>query len=293
MGRWIFRRLPRHPNRTGPAAQSRSQIRGGCSRGRRLRLRALEDRALLSTSAGANANLVADLYADVLGRLASPAEINYWTGQLAAGQSSDSVVVGFVRSVEHRQNVVNQVYQEFLKRAPEDAGLNYWVGVLGQGTSEFVLESFIVGSQEYYDRQGGDNAGFIRGLYREVLHRTTPPGPSEIAYWSGAMNAGRARSSVALGFIDSPEFAGVGVDQIYRDFLKRDSDAGGHAYWLSRLQQGATTFDIERFLLDSQEYAALAQRHLEPGATGAFSDSFTFTIAGSCNAFISDNAQGV
>ena len=222
---------------------------------------------MLSTTPGANANLVADLYTDVLGRLAPPAEINYWTGQLAAGQTTDSVVVGFVLSVEHRQNVVNQVYQEFLDRAPDDAGVNYWVGVLGQGTSEFVLESYIVGSQEYYDRQGGDNAGYIRGLYRDVLHRTTPPGPSEISYWSNSMNAGASRGSVALGFIDSPEFAGVGVDQLYRDYLKRDSDAGGYAYWLSQLQQGATTFDIERFLLDSQEYDNLAQRQLEPGST--------------------------
>src|ERR1700676_3765674 len=101
MARWIFRRLPRRPNRAIPAAQSRTQIHGGRLRGRRLRLESLEDRAMLSTTAGANANLAADLYADVLGRLASPAEINYWAGQLAAGPSADNVVVGFVRSVEH------------------------------------------------------------------------------------------------------------------------------------------------------------------------------------------------
>ena len=71
---------------------------------------------------------------------------------------------------------------------------------------------------------------------------------------------------VAEGFINSPEFIGVGVDQMYRDFLRRDADAGGRAYWINQFQHGATTFQIQRFLLDSAEYNSVAQRSVEPGS---------------------------
>ncbi len=226
----------------------------------------LEERAMLSVTADANAKVVSNLYADVLGRLAAPAEVDYWSGRLAAGQSQDSVVVGFVLSTEHRRNVVEGIYQDYLGRGSEPAGEDYWVNVLGQGVSEFRLLALIVGSDEYYRNHGGDDAGFIRGLYHDVLQRSMPPGPSEIAYWHGVLNSGRSRALVAEGFINSPEFIGVGVDQMYRDFLRRDADAGGRAYWINQFQHGATTFQIQRFLLDSAEYNSVAQRSVEPGS---------------------------
>lgn len=231
-----------------------------------MRIEPLEERAMLSVTADANAKVVSNLYADVLGRLAAPAEVDYWRGQLAAGQSQDSVVVGFVLSTEHRRNVVEGIYQDYLGRGAEPAGEDYWVNILGQGVSEFRLLALIVGSDEYYRNHGGDDAGFIRGLYHDVLQRSMPPGPSEIAYWHGVLNSGRSRASVAEGFINSPEFIGVGVDQMYRDFLRRDADPGGRAFWIEQFQHGATTFQIQRFLLDSAEYNSVAQRSVEPGS---------------------------
>ncbi len=233
---------------------------------RRLKVESLEERAMLSVTADANAKIVSNLYADVLGRLAAPSEVDYWRGQLAAGQPQDSVVVGFVLSTEHRSNVVQGLYHDYLGRGTDPGGEAYWVNVLGQGVSEFQLLALIVGSDEYYRNHGGDDAGFIRGLYHDVLQRPDPPGPSEIAYWHGVLESGRSRASVAEGFINSPEFIGVGVDEMYRDFLRRDADAGGRAYWINQFQHGATTFQIQRFLLDSAEYNGVAQRSVEPGS---------------------------
>jgi uncharacterized protein DUF4214 len=251
-------------------AKSRSyslRHRPGMGRlGRRLHVESLEERAMLSVTADANAKIASNLYADVLGRLAAPSEVEYWRGQLAAGQSQDSVVVGFVLSTEHRSNVVQGLYHDYLGRGTDPGGEAYWVNVLGQGVSEFQLLALIVGSDEYYRNHGGDDAGFIRGLYHDVLQRPDPPGPSEIAYWHGVLESGRSRASVAEGFINSPEFIGVGVDEMYRDFLRRDADAGGRAYWINQFQHGATTFQIQRFLLDSAEYNGVAQRSVEPGS---------------------------
>ena len=221
---------------------------------------------MMTATADANTNLVANLYADVLGRIPAAAEVNYWHNQLAAGQSVDSVVVGFVLSTEHRKNVIDGLYEQYLHRPAEPQGEDYWVNVLGQGVSEFQLLALLVGSQEYYNNHGGDDAGFIRGLYQDVLRRSTPPGPDEIGYWHSLMVNGTSRSSVAFGFINSPEFIGVGVDGMYRDFLRRDADPAGRSYWVGQFQQGATTLQIQRFLLDSSEYAGLAQKAVEPGS---------------------------
>lgn len=253
-------------SRSRASLRSRAGRRSHTTAFRTLGLEPLEQRTMLSATADANAKLAANLYADVLGRLAAPSEIDFWRGQLAAGLPVDSVVVGFVLSTEHRRNVVEGIYQDYLGRSPEAGGENYWVNVLGLGVSEFQLLALIVGSDEYFRNHGGDNAGFIRGLYHDVLQRPNPPGPSEIAYWEGVLNSGRTRASVAEGFINSPEFIGVGVDQMYRDFLRRDADAGGRAFWINQFQHGATTFQIQRFLLDSAEYNGVAQRSIEPGS---------------------------
>src|SRR3569623_1479752 len=206
--------------------------------GRRLQVEPLEERAMLSVTADANAKIVSNLYADVLGRLAAPSEVDYWRGQLAAGQPQDSVVVGVVLSTEHRSNVVQGLYHDYLGRGTDPGGEAYWVNVLGQGVSELQLLALIVGSDEYYRNHGGDEAGVIRVLYHDVLQRPDPPGPSEIAYWHGVLESGRSRASAAEGFINSPEFigVGVGVDEMYRDFLRRDADAGGRAYWINQFQ---------------------------------------------------------
>ncbi|NTW40391.1 MAG: DUF4214 domain-containing protein [Cellulomonadaceae bacterium] len=90
------------------------------------------------------------LYADVLERSASPAEIDYWTGRLAAGASRGAVAMGFLLSTEHLSSVVDGYYQWLLGRGLDASGKAYWVGQLQAGGRDEVIIGGIVSSDEYW-----------------------------------------------------------------------------------------------------------------------------------------------
>lgn len=234
--------------------------------GHRARLEFLEPRELLAVVADTNTKIVHNIYADVLDRIPGAAEVSYWTQRLAQGATNSAIALGFLQSVENRQNVVRQAYFDYLGRAPDPAGLDFWVARFGADPSELDLVSGLHNSQEYYNRQGGTGSDFVRALYREVLHRTLPPAAEEIQYHLNRMAAGVTQGGISLGFLNSPEYLGVRIDTFYRDILDRDADAAGRQDWLNRLLAGAKPFDVQLALLDTAEYRSLANRHAAPGA---------------------------
>ncbi len=58
----------------------------------------------------------------------------------------------------------------------------------------------------YYDAQGGDFPGFVRGLYRDILDRPATDG--DVAYWLGR-NLARPRDDIPSFFLGSDEYADV------------------------------------------------------------------------------------
>jgi hypothetical protein len=54
---------------------------------------------------------------------------------------------------------------QFLHRSAEPAALNTWPAFLQSGGTVQQLEAKIVGSNEYFQAHGGNNAGFLAGLY--------------------------------------------------------------------------------------------------------------------------------
>jgi hypothetical protein len=73
--------------------------------------------------------------------------------------------------------LVESYYQRYLGRAADPGGLQGWVSVLGSVN----VEAGILGSAEYYSRHGGTPAGFVTGLYVEVLGRQ--PAAAEVQVW--------------------------------------------------------------------------------------------------------------
>jgi hypothetical protein len=96
---------------------------------------------------------------------------------------------------------------------------------------------------------------FIKGVYRTLLGRDADaPG---LAYWTGKLNGGTARSTLIDAFWNSPENRGREVDTYYQVYLGRSADQGGHDYWVSRLQGGADeTAIVLSFLLSAEELSA-------------------------------------
>jgi hypothetical protein len=92
------------------------------------------------------------LYRDFLGRLASDAEIAYWSNRLTHGTPRGAVTGGFTNSHENHANLVAGWYRLFLGRAGDPQGIAFWAGYLDQGGRDETIESGLIGSPEYLAR---------------------------------------------------------------------------------------------------------------------------------------------
>ena len=88
-----------------------------------------------SPSTDPNTAYVQSLYKAVLGRTGADSEVAAWLVKMDGGMTRQQVAVGFVNSLEHRQDQVDAYYEEFLHRAP-DPGSVIWVNELLSGVSE-------------------------------------------------------------------------------------------------------------------------------------------------------------
>jgi hypothetical protein len=158
---------------------------------------------------------------------------------------------GFLTSAENRTDLVAGYYQRYLGRTPDAGGLQTWLGAFAAGATQEDVVAAILGSAEYHLRHGGTNAGFVTGLYHDLLGRT--PAQSEIDGWLGVLGH-FSRTTVAMGFLTSTEFRTDLIVGWYQQYLVRSVDAGGLAYWLGQMQQGKTDEQIQIGILTSTEY---------------------------------------
>ena len=109
----------------------------------------------VSRAGGTPAPWVAQLYADVLGRAASPAEVSLWTGALSRGGSLSQVAMGFLLSAEHLTTVIDGHYQHLLGRGIDPTGAAAWVSAIQAGGRVEAVIGGIVASDEYWARAAG------------------------------------------------------------------------------------------------------------------------------------------
>jgi protocatechuate 3,4-dioxygenase beta subunit len=98
-----------------------------------------------------NASYVSALYAAILGRTPSGAEVSGWVTALRSGISRDAVAFAFLNSGESFQLILNCDYTHFLHRAADKAGNQAWQIQLqaGQMTPAVVCKSFLA-SEEFF-----------------------------------------------------------------------------------------------------------------------------------------------
>jgi hypothetical protein len=77
--------------------------------------------------------------------------------------------------------MVQSWYQRYLHRTSDLAGLQVWVMYLRRGQSPEQAQAGILGSPEYYQRNGNNPVGFINGLFADVIGRGASP--QEIQFW--------------------------------------------------------------------------------------------------------------
>ncbi len=71
------------------------------------------------------------------------------------------------------------------------------------------------------------------------------------------------RGNVVEELAHSDAWAGVFIDDLYRDVLGRSADAGGRSYWLGRLRDGTRTQDVGSYFYGSAEYVAAAGSNVD------------------------------
>jgi uncharacterized protein DUF4214 len=98
-----------------------------------------------------------------------------------------------------------------------------------------------------------DSNKFLARAYQDVLGR--PIDSASTTYWLGAMKNGASRTQVATQMLRSAEHVNMHVRELYNTYLHRPPD-GGAAAFVSMLQQGASSEQVEAMILASPEYFA-------------------------------------
>ena len=175
-----------------------------------------------------------------------PLPQNPLPGNLAA------VAAAFTHSSEALTNFVLQAYTVYLHRPPEQNGLSFWTGKMASGLTDEGLEAEFIGSNEYIQDHGGSGAGWVTGMYEDLLGRA--PDANGLAFWTGQVQAGISPVSIALGFAASPEREGNILTADYEIYLGRAIDPGSKSFYLQQFANGVQNEDIVAALVGSAEY---------------------------------------
>jgi hypothetical protein len=227
----------------------------------------LEQRNMLD----ANANFVKALYTDLLGRQSgaeTDQEVAFWTGLLAGGTTRQSVVAQMQTTAEYQDNVVDALFVKYLGRDVQAGSeLGFYTGLLQQGHSLTEVKGIILGSNEYYNDQGGTDGAYVDAVYNDVLGRFADDNGAQ--YWlnilgslqNGHVPPGLARKSVGTAIAASPEGNSFYVNSEFGNLLGRPVDAAGDQYFNYGLNKGFIgQKDVVTQIAASDEYFASAQQ---------------------------------
>jgi hypothetical protein len=118
------------------------------------------------------------------------------------------------------------------------------------------MEAGFLGSAEYLADNGGTSARFLQALYPMVLNRSLAP--TEAPSWSGLLNQGVPRSTVAFDVLTSQESCTDLVQSWYTTLLGRSADSSGLNGFVQAMLRGMRQQQVIGLLVESDEYFAKA-----------------------------------
>lgn len=192
---------------------------------------------------------LAGLYADVLGRTGTGAELAWWQQALALGETRGKIAMGFLVSRERRSAQVDEWYRQYLGREADAGGLAWWLDVW-QNQGEHAVQAGLLSSAEFFSRTAG-TAQWLAELYRLLLLRAAAA--HEIAWWEQRATT-MGRVAVVRSFLASEEYGLLQLRAWYTSYLRREPDASGTSYWLTELRRGVGPEAVQAAILASAEY---------------------------------------
>jgi hypothetical protein len=192
---------------------------------------------------------------DLLGRPATPSEVDTVVQTLATGGTTRAVVQNIEQSKEFADNEVTSWYQHYLNRAPTSQELVDAASQLQSGTSTNKVRSQILTSSEFSTLSGGTASGFVVNLYQDLLGRT--PTGNEADSWVSQASSGDL-AGVVNGILGSVEFRTDLINNDYGAFLRRGADAPGRGFYVNELGSNNDQTTIFQQFLTSPEYRSNA-----------------------------------
>jgi hypothetical protein len=186
--------------------------------------------------------------------------LNYWSGLIHQGTPRNEVARRIWESAEHRGLQVDRYYAIYLHRSADPFGRAAWIRAFQGGASEIDVQRAIVTSGEYQVAHGS-NAGFLTGLYVDILGRT--PDSRGHANWLRQLNSGVSRARVAQAFLTSTEAYRLALNRYYEDYLHRPADESGARNWVNALVANRTTLEAAGVgFLASEEFRNRQRRRI-------------------------------
>jgi hypothetical protein len=199
------------------------------------------------------AGYVTAAYEDILGRAPEAQALANWSAALASHVlSGEQFASALSHSAEHYRQLIRAAYRSYLGRKPDAGGLNGWLAAMQNGLSDEQLEAGFIGSREYIRKHGGPGAGWVRGLYHDLLGRT--PSQAEVAGWLNALRHGVSPQQVAFGFAASAEREAIRVKDDYLSYLGRQASQAEVNGWVYAFEHGASNEDVVAGFIGSAEY---------------------------------------
>jgi uncharacterized delta-60 repeat protein len=197
-------------------------------------------------------------YHDVLNRSPTSGELSSLESILGPPANLAAAASALAHSAEHYQQFVAAAYARYLGRPASPAEVAGWVQVMQQGLSDEQLEAAFIGAPEYIANHGGQGAGWVTGMYQDLLGRT--PAQSEVDGWVYALNQGMPPQQVAYGFAASAEREASRINGDYLALLGRPASPAEVQGWLAAFQAGFSNEDVVAGFAGSPEYFRQATR---------------------------------
>jgi hypothetical protein len=164
------------------------------------------------------------------------------------------VATRLTHSQEYFTDIVTNAYLTYLGREPDSPGLGVAVASLSNGyITDEQLEANFIGSAEYIQNHGGAGAGWVRGMYHDLLGRV--PRDDEVQAWVAYLNQGGSTVTVAYEFAASGEREAIRVRNDYRTYLGRTPRQDEVDGWVNAFENHQTiNEDVIAGFVGSQEY---------------------------------------
>jgi sugar lactone lactonase YvrE len=156
------------------------------------------------------------------------------------------------QSTDYDAEVVTAIYQRFTGSAPTATEAANGVAALQSGVPAEELEAELLAMPVYIAQHGGNFAGWVRGMYHDLLSRT--PSQAEVDGWLQALAGGVTPTQVAFGLTSSAERETQRIVDEYQHLLGRTPSAAEVASWVSAFAHGMSNDSILAEIVGSLEF---------------------------------------